>query len=206
MPRSRGSRRWLKEHFNDPYVKEAQKRGLRSRAVFKLEEMDARDQLLRSGQCVVDLGAAPGGWSEYAARAVGARGRVIAIDLLAMPPIPGVDFVQADFGTDEGLARVDELLGDRAPDLVLSDMAPNISGQKAVDQPRSMHLAELALDFCENRLNPGGSLVVKVFQGEGFDELVKSMRARFERVQSRKPRASRDRSREVYLLARGYRA
>lgn len=206
MPRSRGSQRWLKEHFSDPYVREAQRRGLRSRAVFKLEEIDGRDQLLARGQCVVDLGAAPGGWSEYAAARVAPTGQVIAIDLLDMLPVPGVTFIQADFASDEGLEQLDAALGGNGVDLVLSDMAPNLSGQKAVDQPRSMFLAELALDFCHERLNPGGGLLVKVFQGQGFDELLKAMRERFVKVQSRKPEASRNRSREVYLLARGFRA
>ncbi|AGM40707.1 cell division protein FtsJ / Ribosomal RNA large subunit methyltransferase J [Spiribacter salinus M19-40] len=206
MPRSRGSQRWLKEHFNDPYVREAQRRGLRSRAVFKLEEIDERDQLLSRGQSVVDLGAAPGGWSAYAASKVGPSGRVVAIDLLEMLPVPNVTFVQADFSRDEGLAQLDAALAGSGVDLVMSDMAPNLSGQKAVDQPRSMFLAELALDFCQERLNPGGGLLVKVFQGQGFDELLKAMRERFAKVQSRKPEASRNRSREVYLLARGFRA
>ena len=206
MPRSRDSQRWLKAHFNDPFVREAQRRGLRSRAVFKLEEIDQRDHLLRPGQTVVDLGAAPGGWSDYAARAVAPRGRVIAIDLLDMPAIPGVEFIQADFAQDDGLQALDACLAGTGVDLVLSDMAPNLSGQKAIDQPRAMLLAELALAFCESRLNPGGTLLVKVFQGQGFDALLAAMRAQFDRVQSRKPRASRDRSREVYLLARGFRA
>ncbi len=206
MARRGGSRRWLDEHFSDPYVKAAQRRGLRSRAVFKLEEIDRRDQLLKPGQCVVDLGAAPGGWSEYAAERVGHRGRVVAMDLLAMPAIAGVDFIQGDFSTDEGLAQLDQRLGGEGVDWVLSDMAPNLSGQKAVDQPRSMLLAELALDFCHQRLKPGGGLLVKVFQGQGFDALLASMRGRFDRVQSRKPDASRGRSREVYLLARGFQA
>ncbi len=206
MARSRGSRRWLDEHFTDPYVREAQRRGLRSRAVFKLEEIDQKDQLLGPGQCVVDLGAAPGGWSDYAASRVGDRGRVVAIDLLEMAAIPQVTFIQADFSSDEGLAALDAALDGARVDLVLSDMAPNLSGQKAVDQPRAMLLAELALDFCANRLKPGGNLLVKVFQGQGFDALLSEMRQRFERVQSRKPKASRDRSREVYLLARGFRS
>ncbi len=206
MARSRGSRRWLNEHFSDPYVREAQRRGLRSRAVFKLEAIDQKDRLLGAGQYVVDLGAAPGGWSEYAAARVGASGRVIAIDLLEMAPLPGVTFVQGDFTADEGLAALDAALDGRSVDLVLSDMAPNLSGQKAVDQPRSMLLAELALDFCANRLKPGGGLLVKVFQGQGFDALLDDMRRQFDRVASRKPQASRDRSREVYLLARGFRA
>lgn len=206
MARSRGSRRWLNEHFSDPYVREAQRRGLRSRAVFKLEAIDQKDQLLGVGQNVVDLGAAPGGWSEYAAARVGPSGRVIAIDLLEMAPLPGVTFIQGDFAADEGLAALDAALNGKAVDLVLSDMAPNLSGQKAVDQPRSMLLAELALDFCANRLKPGGGLLVKVFQGQGFDALLDDMRRQFDRVASRKPQASRGRSREVYLLARGFRA
>jgi len=206
MPRSSGSQRWLKAHFNDPFVREAQRRGLRSRAVFKLEEINARDALLAPGQCVVDLGAAPGGWSELAAHFVGPHGQVIAIDLLAMDPLPGVTILQADFASDEGLAKLDAAVNGASIDLVLSDMAPNLSGQKAVDQPRSMLLAELALDFCENRLNPDGALLVKVFQGQGFDVLLNAMRERFVKVQSRKPKASRNRSREVYLLARGFRA
>lgn len=206
MARSSGSRRWLDEHFNDPYVREAQRRGLRSRAAFKLEAVDQRDRILARGQTVVDLGAAPGGWSEYAVHRVGGSGRVIAIDRLAMTPPPGVTVVEADFETDEGLAAVDAALGGRAVDLVLSDMAPNFSGHKAIDQPRAMALAELALDFCTDRLKPDGGLLVKTFQGEGFDELLGAMRQAFRRVQSRKPPASRGRSREVYLLARGFRA
>mgnify|MGYP000692119383 CR=1 FL=1 len=206
MARRSGSRRWLDAHFADPWVREAQRRGLRSRAAFKLEEIDQRDGLLEPGQCVVDLGAAPGGWSEYAAGRIGRRGRVIAIDLLDMSAPPGVEFVQADFSAADGLARLDAALQGRAVDLVLSDMAPNLSGQKAIDQPRAMRLTELALDFCADRLKPGATLLVKAFQGQGFDALLGDMRQRFARVRSRKPRASRDRSREVYLLARGFRA
>lgn len=204
MPRKRSSRRWLSEHFNDPYVKEAQRRGLRSRAVFKLQEINERDKLLKPGQTVVDLGAAPGGWSEYAAKHVLPTGHVIGIDLLAMPVPVGVSFIQADFSSEEGLAALHEKVGDAGVDVVLSDMAPNLSGLKAVDQPRAMMLAELAVDFCEDCLNPGGSLLVKVFQGQGFDDLLAQVRQRFAKVQSRKPEASRDRSREVYLLARGF--
>ncbi|MRH77502.1 23S rRNA (uridine(2552)-2'-O)-methyltransferase RlmE [Spiribacter sp. C176] len=204
MPRKRSSRRWLSEHFNDPYVKEAQRRGLRSRAVFKLQEINDRDEIFKPGQTVVDLGAAPGGWSEYAAQKVLPTGRVVGIDLLPMPVPAGVAFVNADFASDEGLAALDNLLEGQAADVVLSDMAPNLSGIKAVDQPRAMMLAELALDFCDTRLNPGGTLLVKVFQGQGFDELLTQVRQRFGKVQSRKPEASRDRSREVYLLARSF--
>ncbi|MBS3786280.1 MAG: 23S rRNA (uridine(2552)-2'-O)-methyltransferase RlmE [Gammaproteobacteria bacterium] len=204
MPRKRSSRRWLTEHFNDPYVKEAQRRGLRSRAVFKLQEINDHDDILKPGQIVVDLGAAPGGWSEYAAQKVLPGGKVVGIDLLPMPVPAGVSFVNADFASEEGLAALDDLLEGQSADVVLSDMAPNMSGMKAIDQPRAMLLAELALDFCDTRLNPGGTLLVKVFQGQGFDELLKQTRERFGKVQSRKPEASRDRSREVYLLARSF--
>lgn len=204
MARARSSRRWLREHFSDPYVREAQRRGHRSRAVFKLEEIDRRDRLVRPGQRIVDLGAAPGGWSEYCAARLGGRGQVIALDLLPMAPLPGVTVLQADFTEAEALERLDAELGGAPLDLVLSDMAPNLSGQRAVDQPRAMRLAELALDFAAGRLNPGGDLLVKTFQGQGFDALLAAMRRRFRRVQSRKPGASRDRSREVYLLAREF--
>jgi len=204
MPRTRSSRRWLKEHFSDPYVKAAQRKGFRSRAVFKLEEIDRRDRLVRAGRRIVDLGAAPGGWSEYCAARVGGSGRVIALDVLPMEPLPGVTVLQADFTEAAALERLDAELGGAPVDLVLSDMAPNLSGQKAVDQPRVMLLAELALDFAAHRLNPGGDLLVKTFQGQGFDELLAAMRGHFRRVQSRKPGASRDRSREVYLLAREF--
>lgn len=204
MARTRSSRRWLREHFSDPYVKAAQRQGHRSRAVFKLEEIDRRDRLVRPGQRIVDLGAAPGGWSEYCAARLAGRGQVIALDVLPMAPLPGVTVLQADFTDEDALAQLDAALGGEPVDLVLSDMAPNLSGQKAVDQPRVMLLAELALDFVDGRLNPGGDLLVKTFQGQGFDELLQAMRQRFRRVQSRKPGASRDRSREVYLLAREF--
>lgn len=205
MARTKSSRRWLKEHFDDVYVKRAQERGWRSRAVFKLEEIQEKDRLLRAGQRVVDLGAAPGGWSQYAAGIVGERGRVVALDILAMDPLPGVVTLQADFTEDEALARLDEALGGEPVDVVLSDMAPNISGQAAVDQPRAMYLAELAVDFAGQVLRPGGALLVKVFQGEGFDSYLKALRGRFGGVVTRKPKASRPRSREVYLLARDFR-
>lgn len=204
MARTRSSRRWLREHFSDPYVRAAQRRGHRSRALFKLEEIDRRDRLVRPGQRIVDLGAAPGGWSAYCAARLGGNGQVIALDLLPMAPLPGVTVLQADFTADEALERLDAELGGAPLDLVLSDMAPNLSGQKAVDQPRAMRLAELALAFAADRLNPGGDLLVKTFQGQGFDALLAAMRRRFRRVQSRKPGASRDRSREVYLLAREF--
>lgn len=203
--RSKSSDRWLKEHFSDEYVRRAKKEGWRSRAVFKLEEIQARDRLLKPGMTVVDLGAAPGGWSQYAVRAVGAKGAVVALDILPMDALAGVEFIQGDFREETVLENLRALLGERPVDLVMSDMAPNMSGMDAVDQPRSMYLAELALDFAAQVLRPGGDLLVKVFQGVGFDEFVRGARAHFEKVTVRKPQASRARSREVYLLGRNYR-
>lgn len=205
MARSRSSSRWLQEHHSDSYVQEARRLGLRSRAAFKLMELDRRDRLLIPGQCVVDLGAAPGGWSQVAAQGVGATGRVLALDLLAIDPLPGVECLQVDFTDDAALVELRTRLGPAAVDLVLSDMAPNISGVRAVDQPRAMLLAELALAFAAETLNPQGAFVVKVFQGEGFDGYLKALRGLFRSVVSRKPLASRDRSRELYLVARGRR-
>lgn len=202
MARTKSSDRWLREHFGDAYVQEAQRHGYRSRSLFKLREIDQRDQLLRPGMTVVDLGAAPGGWSQYCAERLGGRGRVIALDALAMDPLADVTVIQADFTEDDGLARLEQALEGHAVDLVLSDMAPNISGHKAVDQPRAMHLMELALDFVDRALRPGGDFLVKAFQGEGFDAYRRGLGERFARVQTRKPEASRDRSREMYLLAR----
>jgi 23S rRNA (uridine2552-2'-O)-methyltransferase len=203
MARSKSSGRWLREHFEDPYVKQAQSEGWRSRAVFKLLELQDKVRLIRGGMCVVDLGAAPGGWSQVAARLVGSRGRVVALDVLPMEPINGVSFIQGDFTEDEPLAALEAALEGQRVDLVLSDMAPNMSGMDAVDQPRSMYLAELALDFALHWLKPGGDFVTKVFQGEGFDEFLAQCRQAFEKVLVRKPKASRPRSREVYLLGRG---
>ena len=210
MARSKSSSRWLREHFSDPYVKRAQAEGWRSRAVFKLEEVIERDHLLKPGMVVVDLGAAPGGWSQVARERLGERngqwqGRVIALDILPMQGIAGVEFIQGDFREEAILRRLDESLGGAPVDLVLSDMAPNLSGMTAVDQPRSMHLVELAEEFALARLRAGGSFLVKVFQGEGFDELVRRLRAAYERVSIRKPKASRARSPEVYALATGRR-
>ena len=203
MPRSKSSREWLRRQSRDPYVKKARAEGARSRARFKLEELDARDRLLHPGMIVADLGAAPGGWSEHAAARVAPGGRVVAVDLLPMAPLPGVEFVQGDC-TDPGvLDLVKQRLGSAA-DLVISDMAPNISGVAATDQARGMALAELAFDFAADVLRPGGTLLLKAFQGEGFDALLRLLRARFEKVATRKPGASRAQSREVYLLARGY--
>ncbi|BBD80615.1 23S rRNA (uridine(2552)-2'-O)-methyltransferase RlmE [Aerosticca soli] len=203
MARSKSSSRWLREHFNDPYVKKAQAEGLRSRAVYKLEELIERDRLLKPGMQVVDLGAAPGGWSQLVRRELGDTGRVIALDVLPMPGIAGVDFIQGDFREEAVLRALEEQLGGRQVDLVLSDMAPNMSGVALSDQIRAMELAELALDFCRHWLRPGGAFLVKLFQGAGFDDYLRSLRAEFARVTMRKPKASRARSREVYALAQG---
>ena len=204
MPkRSKSSARWLAEHANDEFVKRAQKEGWRSRAVFKLAQIQASERLLRPGMRCVDLGAAPGGWSQYAARIVG-PGRIVATDILAMDPIPGVDFVQGDFREEAVLEQVLQCLGADKVDLVLSDMAPNMAGIDAVDQPRSMHLAELALEFADRVLAPGGDLLVKLFQGAGFDQIIKDTRSRYGRVVTKKPKASRSRSSEIYLLARQF--
>lgn len=202
MARSKSSRRWLQEHFDDEYVRRAQQLGYRSRAVFKLLEIDARDRLLRPGLVVVDLGAAPGGWSQVAARAVGDQGAVYALDILPMDALAGVECLCGDFRDPQVLDELQRRLAGRRVDLVLSDMAPNISGVDAVDQPRSMHLAELALEFAREMLGTRGVFLVKVFQGAGFDDFVREMRASFATVQIRKPKASRSRSREVYLLGR----
>lgn len=203
MARSKSSSRWLREHFDDEYVQRAQREGWRSRAVYKLEELDQKYRLLKPGMTVVDLGAAPGGWSQYAARALGAKGRVIALDILPMDPLPGVVFIEGDFRDEAVLTRLEAVLGDHTIDLVMSDMAPNISGMGAVDQPRAMYLVELAVDFARQHLRAGGTFVAKVFQGEGFDALVQDLRRDFGRVAVRKPKASRPRSREVYLVATG---
>lgn len=204
MTRSKSSRRWLKEHFDDSFVRQAQAEGWRSRAVFKLKEMDRKDRLIKPGMTVVDLGAAPGGWSQYVASRLQGRGRIVALDILPMDTIDGVDVITADFTEDEALAALQSLCRDEKVDLVLCDMAPNISGMAAVDQPRAMYLAELAFDFAINHLRVGGDLVVKLFQGEGFDPLLASLRTQFERVVMRKPEASRPRSREVYAVARAF--
>ena len=206
MPRSKSSARWLKEHFDDPFVRRAQAEGLRSRAAFKLDELVARDRVLKPGMLAVDLGAAPGGWSQRLCQRLGENGRVIALDILPMQGIAGVEFIEGDFREEAVLKRLEQSLdGDRV-DLVLSDMAPNISGIGVADQARSMHLAELALDFARNWLKPGGTFVIKLFQGTGFDDYLRTLRADFARVNLRKPRASRARSREVYALATDRRA
>ena len=205
MKRSRTSKGWMREHVTDPYVQLANKEGYRSRAVYKLIELDERDHLLKPGMTVVDLGAAPGGWTQVAAKKIGLSGVLVAFDILPMEPVHGALFIQGDFREDAALAQLDAALHGRPVDLVISDMAPNISGIGVADQARSMHLAELALEFSRQRLKPGGNFLVKVFQGEGFDDFVREMRASFSQVLIRKPKASRDRSTEVYMLGKGLR-
>ena len=202
--RSKSSGRWLQEHFADPFVKKAKAQGFRSRAIYKLEELDLREKLLRPGQVCLDLGAAPGAWSQYARRRVGRKGRVVATDILAMDPIVGVEFVQGDFREEAVVAALRALVPERGVDLLLSDMAPNLSGIDAVDQPRSMYLAELALDMADKVLKPGGTALIKVFQGSGFTELLTATRRHFTKVRMLKPEASRARSPELYLLAKDF--
>ncbi|MBB1089566.1 23S rRNA (uridine(2552)-2'-O)-methyltransferase RlmE [Lysobacter sp. SG-8] len=209
--RSKSSQRWLKEHFSDPFVKKAQAEGMRSRAAYKLEELVARDRLLKPGMTVVDLGAAPGGWSQWVRQEMDRMdasrpGRVIALDILDMPPLAGVEFLQGDFREDEVLAGLEASLNGQPVDLVLSDMAPNKSGVDAVDMPRAMYLSELAMDFADRHLKVGGDFLIKLFHGVGFDEYVRELRRRYDKVVIRKPEASRKRSPEVYALARGRRA
>jgi 23S rRNA (uridine2552-2'-O)-methyltransferase len=205
MKRSKSSQRWLKEHFADPYVQRAQKEGLRSRSAYKLEELIERDRLLRPGMVVVDLGAAPGGWSQVVAQQLGGRGRIVALDILPMPSIPGVSVLEGDFREGVVVARLELELDNRPVDLVLSDMAPNMSGVGMVDQARAMELAELALEFARRQLVPGGDFLIKLFQGVGFDAYLRDLRRDFAKVTMRKPKASRARSREVYALASGFR-
>jgi 23S rRNA (uridine2552-2'-O)-methyltransferase len=202
MAKSKSSKRWLAEHFDDSYVKLAQQKGYRSRSAFKLLELQEKYDLIRPGMVVVDLGAAPGGWCQVARPLVGKQGRVIALDILEMEPINDVEVIQGDFTEDEALQDLQAALGGRSVDLVLSDMAPNMSGMAATDQARAMYLAELALEFVRSHLKPGGDFVVKLFQGTDFDGYVREVRSVFGKVQVRKPKASRPRSREVYLLAR----
>ncbi len=197
-------KQWLKDHVDDEYVRRAQRDGFRARAVYKLQEIDERDHLLKPGQTVVDLGAAPGSWCQYAVGRLGKQGRLIALDILAMESIDGVEIIEADFSEQTGLDRLLAALKGRPVDLVLSDMAPNISGIASSDQARSVYLLELALDFCGQVLRPGGTLLLKAFQGEGFPEFHKALKQRFQSVKSRKPKASRAKSREIYLLAQGF--
>ncbi|MDD1012529.1 23S rRNA (uridine(2552)-2'-O)-methyltransferase RlmE [Pseudomonas rubra] len=205
MARSKTSLGWLKRHVNDPYVKQAQKDGYRSRASYKLLEVQEKYKLIRPGMSVIDLGAAPGGWSQVTSRLIGGQGRLIASDILEMDSIPDVTFIQGDFTQDAVLAQILEAVGNSHVDLVISDMAPNMSGTPAVDMPKAMFLCELALDLATRVLKPGGNFLIKMFQGEGFDVYLKDTRLKFDKVQMIKPDSSRDSSREQYLLAWGYR-
>ena len=205
MARSKTSKQWLKEHFDDEYVRRAKEAGYRSRASFKLLEIQQQDRLIQSGMTVVDLGAAPGGWSQVAAKLVGNKGQVIASDILPIDSLPGVEFLQGDFTEQAVLDSMLGLLKDSQADLVISDMAPNISGMRDIDLPRVMYLAELALDLARTVLKPGGAYLVKVFHGEGYEELLRELKSNFSSVKVRKPKASRARSSEIYLLAAGFR-
>jgi 23S rRNA (uridine2552-2'-O)-methyltransferase len=204
MARSKSSNRWLQEHVNDPYVKQAQKDGYRSRASYKLIELNEKDKLIRSGMLILDLGSAPGGWSQVAGRLVGDNGRVLATDILPMDSLENVDFIQGDFTEQSVFDQVLGMLGEHKPDLIISDMSPNISGIDSADQASSMYLAELALDMVRRVLKPKGNFVTKIFQGEGSDDFLKDLRTSFEKVVIRKPAASRPRSREVYIVAKSF--
>ncbi len=204
MAKSKSSRRWMQEHVNDPYVKQAQRDGYRSRASYKLIELNEKDHLIRPGMLVVDLGSAPGGWSQVAGKLVGDKGRVLATDILPMDPLPHVDFIQGDFTEEAVLNRLLEHLGGARADLVMSDMAPNLSGIDSADQAASIYLVELALDMARRTLKPKGNFLAKVFQGAGFDDYLKDVRTSFDKVAIRKPAASRSRSREVYIVAKGF--
>ncbi|OUS41030.1 23S rRNA methyltransferase [Oleispira antarctica] len=204
MARSKSSNDWMDEHFNDHYVMKAKEEGYRSRACYKLMEIDDKDKLIKPGMTVVDLGSAPGGWSQVAAKRVGDHGLVVASDILPMDGIAGVTFLKGDFTEEAVFDELMTIIGNRPVDLVISDMAPNMSGLSAVDQPSAMYLVELALDMARQVLKPGGNYAAKVFQGEGFDEYLKDMRSSFQKVVTRKPESSRARSREVYLVAKGY--
>jgi len=203
MKPSKTSKQWMREHINDPFVQQAQKDGYRSRAAYKLLEIDAKDHLLKPGLVVVDLGATPGGWCQVVAKKLGENGKIIALDLLPLDPLRGVEFIQGDFRDEEVLKKLENSLQGKPVGLVISDMAPNFSGVSAVDQDRCIYLAELAMEFAFEHLNPDGAFLVKVFQGSGFEEYMKLMRTRFTKVVARKPKASRDRSSEVYLLGIG---
>jgi len=200
MARSKSSSRWLQEHFDDPYVLQAQKDGWRSRAIYKLKEIDEKDHVLRPGMLVIDLGAAPGGWSQYAASKIGSKGEVLALDILPVEAYAGVKYLQGDFTQDTVFEALIELIDQREVDLVMSDMAPNFSGNKAIDIPRSMHLVELTLDLANRVLKPGGNVLIKIFQGEGYESLLSQMRQGYNKVVTRKPQASRARSNEIYLI------
>ena len=204
MARSKTSKSWLKEHFDDKYVKQSQEDGYRSRACYKLLELQQKDKLIKPGMTVIDLGSAPGGWSQVAAELVGDRGVVIASDILPMDSLAGVEFIQGDFTEDEVFNQLLDAIGERKVDLVISDMAPNMSGMAEIDQPRSMHLVELAFDMAREVLPKGGCCIAKVFQGEGFDTLMRDLRKEYQTVVSRKPDASRARSKEIYWVAKGF--
>lgn len=204
MGRSKSSKQWLREHFSDPYVKLAQQKGYRSRAAFKLLEIQEKDKIITFGMQVVDLGAAPGSWSEIVSKLVGSKGKVFALDILPMDPLPNVHFIQGDFTELEVFEKLLNMIDNQKVDLVISDIAPNISGMNEVDQPKAMYLAELAEDLAIKVLKKGGTFLVKVFQGEGFDHYLKTIRQLFSKVLIRKPQASRPRSKEVYLLAKGF--
>lgn len=204
MRRTVSSKRWLNEHFKDAYVKKAQAEGYRSRAVYKLKEIDDKEKLIKPGMTVVDLGAAPGGWTQYVTEKMQGKGHVVALDILPMDSLPDVDFILGDFCEEEVLQQLVNVIPERSVDLLLSDMAPNMSGNAAVDIPRAMYLVELAFDFANKMLKPGACMLIKIFHGAGFDELLKQARLSFDKVLVRKPSASRKRSKETYLLAKGY--
>lgn len=204
MAKSKSSKGWLKEHFDDEYVRRSQQDGYRSRAIYKLIEIDKKDRLLKPGMTVIDLGAAPGGWSEYCVKKLGKNGTVVALDILPMEPIDGVTILQGDFREDPVFEELMAVVKNDRADLVISDMAPNISGMGSVDMPRAYYLSELALDLARQVLKPGGSLLVKLFQGEGFEAYNTELKSSFTRVVMRKPKASRARSREIYALATGF--
>jgi len=203
MARSKSSAGWLKEHFDDHYVAKAKLEGWRSRAVYKLQEIDDKDKLFKPGMCVVDLGAAPGGWSQWTTHKVGAKGEVFALDILPVEPFAGVTFIQGDFREDDVYDSLLTSLDGRHVDVVMSDMAPNMSGSKGVDIPRAMYLVELCVELADQVLKKNGDLLMKVFQGEGYNQLITDLRSKYNKVITRKPKASRARSKEIYLLARG---
>jgi len=204
MAKSKSSKSWLKEHFDDEYVRRSQQDGYRSRAIYKLIEIDRKDRLIKPGMTIIDLGAAPGGWSEYCVKKIGKKGTMIALDILPMEPIDGVSIIEGDFREDAVFEQLMAVMAEKKADLVISDMAPNISGMGSVDMPRAYYLAELALDLARQVLKPGGGLLVKLFQGEGFEAYNRDLKAGFSRVVMRKPKASRPRSREIYALATGF--
>ncbi len=204
MAKSKSSKGWLKEHFDDEYVRRSQQDGYRSRAIYKLIEIDQKDHLVKPGMTIIDLGAAPGGWSEYCVKKMGAKGTMVALDILPMEPIDGVTFIEGDFREDAVFDELMKVMDNNRADLVISDMAPNITGMGSVDMPRAYYLCELALDLARQVLNPGGSFLVKLFQGEGFESYSKELKGSFSKVVMRKPKASRARSREVYALASGF--